>query len=295
VHLPRLPHARALTAAALVVVLAACGGGDDDASSPSATDPGGSAPTTTAVKPQVQIPAELPTKLVVTDLVEGSGKAAAEGDTVVVNYVGVRSEDGTEFDNSYDRGQPYPVTIGQSSVIKGWTQGLVGVKQGGRRQLDIPPDLAYGDSPPGDPIKPGDALTFVVDVVALYGPADAADEPDITVEPAANQETIGIDDIVTGTGAVIQSGQTAVLQIIAYRADTGEKITSSWGSEPLTFVVGSGNVLPGIELAVEGMAIGGRRQVHVPYLMAFGDAGNPDFGLPAKTDLVVVLDLVSAY
>ena len=93
VHLPRLPHARALTAAALVVVLAACGGGDDDASSPTtapastpstdlASSPGGSVPTTTAVKPQVQIPAELPTKLVVTDLVEGSGKAAAAGDTV---------------------------------------------------------------------------------------------------------------------------------------------------------------------------------------------------------------------
>jgi cyclophilin family peptidyl-prolyl cis-trans isomerase len=137
-------------------------------------------------KPEVSLPAELPTELVVTDLIEGEGEPAKEGDTVTVHYVGVRSEDGTEFDNSYDNGQPYPVTLGAGSVIAGWDEGLIGVKQGGRRQLDIPADLAYGDSGAGDIIKPGDALSFVIDVVSIeFAPppptlapaADAADCP----------------------------------------------------------------------------------------------------------------------
>ena len=94
------------------------------------------------------------------------------GDTVVVHYVGVRTEDGTEFDNSYDRGEPFPVVLGSGSVIQGWEDGLVGAQVGDQRQLDIPTELAYGDSPRGDVIQPGDALTFVVDVVAITQAAD---------------------------------------------------------------------------------------------------------------------------
>ncbi len=158
--------------AASCLVLAACG--DDDDRQPvldtSPTQPPQSqAPTTTidTGKPAVSLPAELPTELVVTDLIEGTGEPAKKGDTITVNYVGVRSEDGTEFDNSYDRGQPYTLTLGEGGVIEGWDEGLIGVKAGGRRQLDIPASLAYGDQGAGEVIKPGDALTFVIDVVSV--------------------------------------------------------------------------------------------------------------------------------
>lgn len=117
-------------------------------------------------KPEVVIPAELPTELVITDIVEGTGEGAQNGDTVLVHYVGVRSEDGVEFDNSYDRGSPFPVVLGSGGVIQGWEQGLIGVKAGGQRQLDIPSELAYGDADRGT-IRPGDALTFVIDVVSV--------------------------------------------------------------------------------------------------------------------------------
>jgi peptidylprolyl isomerase/peptidyl-prolyl cis-trans isomerase B (cyclophilin B) len=155
------------------LVLAACG--DDEDRLPvldtSPTQPPASeAPTTTidTGKPAVSIPSELPTELVVTDLIEGTGEPAKDGDTITVNYVGVRSADGTEFDNSYDRGQPYTLTLGEGGVIEGWQQGLLGVKAGGRRQLDIPAALAYGDQGAGGGvIQPGDALTFVIDVVSI--------------------------------------------------------------------------------------------------------------------------------
>ncbi|MBI4885117.1 MAG: FKBP-type peptidyl-prolyl cis-trans isomerase, partial [Actinobacteria bacterium] len=99
-------------------------------------------------KPAVSIPGALPTQLVVSDLIAGSGHAADAGDTVIGHYVGVLSADGREFDNSYDSGTPLEVTIGAGQVIPGFEQGLIGAQQGMRRQLDIPAALAYGDRPP---------------------------------------------------------------------------------------------------------------------------------------------------
>ena len=125
-------------------------------------------------KPEVAVPDEIPTELVVTELSAGDGPVAADGDTVLVHYVGVRTEDGTEFDNSYDRGQAFPVSpVGSAPVIQGWNDGLIGAQEGSQIQLDIPADLAYGDTPPGDPIQPGDALTFVIDVISVTPAAES--------------------------------------------------------------------------------------------------------------------------
>lgn len=164
----------AVLALGAVVLIAWIGGafsGDDEADS-TTTVPATLATTTTIAfetpdKPEVELPAEIPTELQVTTLIEGEGPEAADGDTVTVHYVGVLSEDGTEFDNSYDRGSPLPVVLGSGGVIDGWEQGLVGVQAGERVQLDIPAELAYGDTGSGAIIQPGDALTFVIDVLAV--------------------------------------------------------------------------------------------------------------------------------
>ncbi len=124
-------------------------------------------PTTTVPpKPEVSLPATIPTSLVTTVITEGTGEPAKVGDTVSVHYIGVTSADGTEFDNSYDRGSPITVTLGTGSVIQGWDQGLVGVKVGERLQLDIPADLAYGATGNGS-IGPDTALSFVIDVMSI--------------------------------------------------------------------------------------------------------------------------------
>ena len=81
----------------------------------------------------------------IKDLREGSGDAVKSGDNVEVNYNGVLL-DGKKFDSSYDRGQTFSFTVGAGNVIKGWDQGLVGMKTGGKRILVIPSDLAYGDT-----------------------------------------------------------------------------------------------------------------------------------------------------
>jgi peptidylprolyl isomerase len=121
--------------------------------------------TNTKVKPKVKKPSgKPPTKLTVVDIVKGTGAAAKTGDTLNVDYTGNSWSTGKEFDASWKRKQTFPVTLGQGGVIPGWEQGLVGMKQGGRRLLVIPPDLGYGANGSGTSIKPNETLVFVIDL-----------------------------------------------------------------------------------------------------------------------------------
>lgn len=108
---------------------------------------------------------EAPAELQASDVVVGTGAAAKSGDSVDVQYVGVLFADGKEFDSSWKRGsKPFNFTLGQGAVIKGWDEGVAGMKVGGRRVLVIPADLAYGaqGSPPTIPANA--PLVFVVDL-----------------------------------------------------------------------------------------------------------------------------------
>ena len=119
-------------------------------------------------KPEVDFPGgEPPRDLQITDIWEGDGGTAKAGDTVQVHYVGVAYSTGEEFDASWDRGDPLEFQLGAGRVIAGWDQGVQGMKVGGRRQLIIPPDLAYGNRGAGNVIAPGETLIFVCDLVAI--------------------------------------------------------------------------------------------------------------------------------
>ena len=104
-------------------------------------------------------------KLVIDDVTVGTGTVAQEGDTVTVNYIGTLTN-GTEFDNSYKRGQPFSFTLGANQVIKGWDQGVAGMKVGGKRILVIPADLAYGSQAVG-PIPANATLVFAVELLGV--------------------------------------------------------------------------------------------------------------------------------
>jgi FKBP-type peptidyl-prolyl cis-trans isomerase len=101
------------------------------------------------------------------DLVVGTGATAVAGDTVTVNYVGTFT-DGTVFDSSYVRGQPFTFQVGVGQVIAGFDQGVLGMKVGGKRRLTIPPSLAYGSQGSGS-IPPNATLKFDVDLVSIQG------------------------------------------------------------------------------------------------------------------------------
>ena len=125
-------------------------------------------PAALKTKPKVVPPSgPAPSKLVVKDLIKGTGPAAAATSTVTVNYVGVLYKGGKEFDSSWKRSQTFPFRLGQGSVIPGWDKGLVGMKVGGRRELIIPSDLAYGKTGSPPTIPANAALVFVVDLVGV--------------------------------------------------------------------------------------------------------------------------------
>ena len=181
---------RSLVAATsvLLLILPACSQGDDDdqssASSTAAADGTTIAPVGTAatgpttlplpetsatecedvpnaadypagIRPRAFRPCALPTQLAVHMIRTGTGRPAQTGDTLFVDYTGVRSADGTMFDTSYLRGLPLDFVLGRGNVIAGWEQALTGATAGSLIKLDVPPDLAYGNSPPSarDPAR----------------------------------------------------------------------------------------------------------------------------------------------
>lgn len=177
------PLALLLALLALTFGLAACGDDDESSSgdaatatsttdataglqSPTEDDPGVTvaAAENLKKKPKLTITAETQAdELITKDLVVGDGATAEEGDKVTVQYVGVGFNSEEEFDASWDRDEPFEFTIGEG-VIEGWSEGVVGMKEGGRRLLVIPGDKAYGEqgSPPA--IGPDETLAFVVDL-----------------------------------------------------------------------------------------------------------------------------------
>jgi FKBP-type peptidyl-prolyl cis-trans isomerase len=105
--------------------------------------------------------------LLIEDVKIGDGAVATKGKTVSVHYTGVLTN-GTKFDSSLDRGQPIEFQLGSGMVIKGWDQGIEGMKIGGKRKLTIPPALAYGErGTPGGPIPPNATLVFDVELVGV--------------------------------------------------------------------------------------------------------------------------------
>jgi peptidylprolyl isomerase len=119
-------------------------------------------------KPEIDFPeGPVPEELKIIDLVEGDGREVTPGDTVSAHYVGVAWSTGEEFDASWNRGAPLDFRVGVGQVIQGWDQGLLGMKLGGRRRLEIPSELAYGSRGAGTAIGPNEALIFVVDLVGI--------------------------------------------------------------------------------------------------------------------------------
>jgi peptidylprolyl isomerase len=119
-------------------------------------------------KPDVTVPDTAPPgALVITDDIVGEGDEAAPGHDVTVHYVGVSWSTGQQFDASWDRMEPFRFGLGGGQVIKGWDQGVAGMKVGGRRTLHIPPHLGYGAQGAGGVIAPDETLIFTVDLLGI--------------------------------------------------------------------------------------------------------------------------------
>jgi peptidylprolyl isomerase len=165
----KVPIAAISLCAALAI--AGCGSSSDSSTSGSGESSSSTATESTSAektKPTVPVPKGAPPKkLVVKELEKGSGAEAKAGDEVTVQYVGVDYKNGKEFDSSWSRNEPFSFGLGAGQVIPGWDKGVAGMKVGGRRELIIPPELAYGETGSPPTIGPNETLVFVIDLLEV--------------------------------------------------------------------------------------------------------------------------------
>lgn len=211
-----------------------------------------------------------PTGLRIEEEVVGDGPVVEAGDMVFVHYTGWLS-DGTKFDSSLDRGQPFLFVLGMGHVIPGWDEGVTGMHVGGVRRLTIPGDLAYGEQGVPGIIPPNETLTFEVELLSLA--------------------TVEIQELVIGEGPEVVMGDTVGLAYSGF-LENGEMFDSTQNhGQLLRFTLGAREMLPGLELAALGMRLGGKRLVTIPPELAFGAQGAGDL-IPPGATLIFELELV---
>lgn len=201
-------------------------------------------------------------KLEIKDIKVGKGKAADDGDLLYMSYTG-KLKDGTVFDtNEKPDSKPFTFTLGQGMVIKGWDQGLKGMKVGGERELSIPSSLGYGDQGAGNGmIPPNSDLFFTVKMLDIVKKADAT--------------TVDKTDVKVGSGRAVKAGDTVTINYTGTLAD-GQKFDSSKDrNQPFTFKVGDNEVIPGMDYGIRGMKVGGIRKLHIPPMAGYGMRGYP--------------------
>lgn len=252
--------AKALPIAAMLLMVVGCKGDK------SATEPGTPAQDS---KPQLA-------KLDIKDTKVGDGKTAETGDMIWVLYTG-KLANGTVFDTTEKRqNKPFVLTLGAGEVIKGWDQGLVGMKVGGKRTIGIPYELGYGEAgnPPTIPAKSD--LYFDVELLDLV----KEDEADL----------IERETVKEGTGPEAKKGDTVSVRYIL--RDVSKTIKDKkFANEPYTFEIGGGKVREFFDLAVEGMRKGEKRKVRVPPDVGFGPMGGPN--IEANEILYYEIDMVN--
>ena len=206
------------------------------------------------------------------EIKEGTGTAAKAGDNVEVHYTGWLKSDQTKFDSSVDRKRPFVFNLGQGQVIKGWDEGVAGMKPGGKRKLIIPSKLAYGASGAGKVIPPDADLIFEVELLRVL-------------------EGVKIEDLKVGTGAEAKKGDTIEVHYTGWLKSNQKKFDSSVGGEPFSFKLGAGMVIKGWDEGFGGMKVGGKRKLTIPAHLGYGKRGAGD-DIPPDADLVFEVELV---
>jgi FKBP-type peptidyl-prolyl cis-trans isomerase len=224
------------------------------------------------------------------DVIEGKGEPPKAGQTCVVHYTGWLCEKGAkgkQFDTSkegdhseVDRGAPYTFHVGTGEVIKGWDEGVSSMRAGGKRELLIPANLAFGEHGAGGVIPPNADVLYEVELLEIWKRTDSG------LEYVDERE---------GTGAEPSTGQTCVIHytVWLWRGNAkGKKIDSSVDrDEPFSFSLGHSEVLKGRDEGVATMRVGGKRKLLIPAELGYGDAGKGN-EIPPKTTLFFVVELL---
>lgn len=231
--------------------------------------------------------ATVPPVLEKIDTVVGSGIEAMIGKTVVVHYSGwlrdpqAEQQHGKAFDSSIGRG-PFSFNLGEGRVIKGWEQGVQGMKVGGKRTLIIPSPLGYGSRGAGKGVIPPDA-DLVFDIELL----DVINMPE--VKKIDNKLGKGVEAV---SGKQVTVHYTGWLRDPKAKGEKGKEFDSSRKREAFSFTINGGEVIRGWDLGVQGMKIGGKRTLIIPAALAYGAREVGNGLIPANSDLIFEVELL---
>ncbi|MFJ8012189.1 FKBP-type peptidyl-prolyl cis-trans isomerase [Streptomyces sp. NPDC096339] len=254
-----------------------------------------------------------PKELKVVTVSEGKGPVLKKGDIAQVNYLGQVWDGKEPFDQSFDRGQTFDLTVGAGAVIKGWDQGLEGQKVGSRVELVIPPDLGYGAQGSGDKIKPNATLVFVVDIVKGASVPVSATGKEVPQDdkalPKVGTNTDGKEVAVTvpkdteppaklvsnyvleGDGAAVKDTDSVVVKFHGKTWKDDKTFESTYATDTTVTWPMSQLSVKGLKEGITGKKVGSRILLVIPPDMAFGDQEKGS--IPAKSTLVFSLDILA--
>ncbi|GAA2413502.1 FKBP-type peptidyl-prolyl cis-trans isomerase [Streptomyces coeruleofuscus] len=318
-----------------LATLAACGDDKSDSSkasdspSPSASAPSAAPPpkivdgplpavtsgTKFDEKPTIAKGSGEPSKqLAVKTLVAGSGKAIAENDFVVANYLGQVWNTAKVFDNSYDRKARLAIQLTQGQIIDGWRYALAGKKAGSRVEMAVPPTWGYGSQ--GNPqagIKGTDTLVFVVDVQDTFNakssakgkkvPQDNADLPEvgtntdgkapsIEVPKSAAPKKLVAEYVLEGDGEEVAADNSVLVQYKGVLWDGGKEFDSSYANKQLVSF-SLQQVVKGWAQGLTGKKVGSRVLIVIPPELGYGDSPPQGSGIKKDSTLVFSVDILA--
>ncbi|MBN1667911.1 MAG: FKBP-type peptidyl-prolyl cis-trans isomerase, partial [Anaerolineales bacterium] len=222
------------------------------------------------------------------EMVAGDGPAPQVGDVITMHYI-ASLPDGTELINTYTEGQPGTAIWGREQLLPGWEEGIGLMNEGGRATLVLPPELAFGAEGYGI-IPPNSQVIIEVELLSVSAPPQPAELAE--ADFGTTDSGLMIAELVVGEGAAAKDEDTVTTHYIIWVQGEPENtfIVSSRDTEPLSFVLGRGDVVfPGWEEGVRGMQVGGSRQLIIPAELALGASGGGD--IPPNATLIMEIEL----